>query len=233
MSELSLLPDDESMLLILLLTLPSWGEPVRSQKLRRYQYPAEATTVHRCEGKIGMRTSRMLTFSRSRLALSRVNPNRFRRLARLARLPIQLALLSSDDVRRDARTFADGVAVLVLEAEEASNGRAARVGPFCGREGRQLSVYRVEGGVQEVRDRSRRVFSHVLEEVLFCFVSSRRRAIQISSPRSQICALVGTSTGICCVPRGSAIRNTRQPSCRRGHQRRQSNPVLAILQNRR
>lgn len=59
----------------------------------------------------------MLTFSRTGLALGRVNPDRFRRLARLTRLPIQLPLLSTDDVRRDARTFAYGVAVLVLEAE--------------------------------------------------------------------------------------------------------------------
>ena len=172
-----------------------------------------------------MRTSRMLTFSRSWLALSRVDPNRFRRLARLARLPVQLSLLSTNDVRRDARTFADGVAVLVLEAEEASDGGAARVCSFCGREGRQLSVDRVESGVQEVRDRSRRVFSHVLEEVL-------EAVTDVSLTLAQSLPSLYRQVKLC-VPRGSAIRNTRQPSCRRDRQRRQSSPVLAGPQSHR
>lgn len=74
----------------------------------------------------------MLTFARSGLALGRVDSDSFRSFARLAGLAVELSLLAADDVRRNAGTFADRIAVFVFEAKEARDGSATRVRAFGG-----------------------------------------------------------------------------------------------------
>lgn len=111
------------------------------------------------------RTDGVLSFSRPRLALRRVNPARLCLLGRLSRLAHERTLRRAD-MGSDTRGLADRVAVFVLEPDEARHGRAAAVGPFGRREGRERRVDCVEGCVEEVRDRGRRRLAQVLEEVL-------------------------------------------------------------------
>lgn len=108
----------------------------------------------------------MLSLARSGLSLRRINSHRLCRLGRLACVSLEFPFGAADDMRSDTRPFADRVPLLVLETEETGDGRAARMAPFCGRERRELGVDGVEGGVEEVRDRSRRRLAQVVEEVL-------------------------------------------------------------------